>query len=242
MQIIGVDCATVPGRTGVARGVWHPSGLTLHEVTVGDPVSRLVPWCAEPGPTLLAFDAPLGWPAALGDRLVEHRAGGSLGASPDRLFRRETDRHIERRLRKRPLEVGANFIARTAAAALTLLDTVAKACEIEIPLSWHGPFDEGVRVIEVYPAATLLAHGLDPRAYKKPVEVEGRRRLIAALAERRLLRPAGHQTTLVESADALDAAICLVAGADYLAEQAVPPSNEALARREGWIWARMREP
>jgi hypothetical protein len=40
------------------------------------------------------------------------------------------------------------------------------------------------------------------------------------------------------NADALDAAICLVAAADFMAGRALLPPNHALAVREGWISAR----
>jgi hypothetical protein len=49
--------------------------------------------------------------------------------------------------------------------------------------------------------------------------------------------PADH-TRLIASADVLDAAVCLLAAADFLAGNAIPPSNEFMARREGWIWIR----
>ena len=42
---------------------------------------------------------------------------------------------------------------------------------------------------------------------------------------------------LEASPDTLDAAICVIAGADYLSGRAVGPRDEQLAFREGWIWA-----
>src|SRR5262249_22547850 len=42
------------------------------------------------------------------------------------------------------------------------------------------------------------------------------------------------------SADALDAAICVLAGYDFLRTQAYPPDDPELARHEGWIWVRGR--
>jgi len=41
-----------------------------------------------------------------------------------------------------------------------------------------------------------------------------------------------------QSADALDAAVCLLAARDFLMGEAMAPENESLARLEGWIWAR----
>jgi hypothetical protein len=42
---------------------------------------------------------------------------------------------------------------------------------------------------------------------------------------------------LVASADVLDAAICLLAGKDFLLGKAFPPVDASLAVKEGWIWA-----
>jgi hypothetical protein len=38
------------------------------------------------------------------------------------------------------------------------------------------------------------------------------------------------------SADALDAIACALAGRDFASGRALPPDNLELARREGWIW------
>lgn len=93
-----------------------------------------------------------------------------------------------------------------------------------------------IGVIEVYPAATLKSHGLMPNGYKKPEDGQARMRLIDSLAQRIDL-PAD-TTLMMQNADALDAVVCLVAGADFLFGSAMPPENHHSARKEGWIWAR----
>ena len=42
----------------------------------------------------------------------------------------------------------------------------------------------------------------------------------------------------LEDADALDAMLCVLAGADFLAGKAYSPTDLALAKKEGWIWIR----
>ena len=41
---------------------------------------------------------------------------------------------------------------------------------------------------------------------------------------------------MIESADALDAVICVLAGADFVRGPVYAPEIAALAEREGWIW------
>ena len=38
--------------------------------------------------------------------------------------------------------------------------------------------------------------------------------------------------------DILDAVVCVLAGADYLSGKTIQPTNEVLAKKEGWIWVR----
>ena len=103
-------------------------------------------------PTLLAIDSPLGWPVAMHLALCGHRAGEKITASPDKVFQRATDEFIKDKFGKKPLEVGANLIARTAHAACELLG------ERKIPVRLKPGILKRLSAIEVYPAATLLAH------------------------------------------------------------------------------------
>jgi Protein of unknown function (DUF429) len=130
LQIIGIDCATQDEKIGLARGQADGLGTTVHEALVctaeARAADRIVRWIGE-RPTarwLLALDAPLGWPADMGAALVQHRAGAPIDVQANMLFRRETDRYVARKLRKTPLDVGADRIARTAHAALKLLADV----------------------------------------------------------------------------------------------------------------------
>ena len=186
------------------------------------------------GPVLIAIDAPLGWPAALGDTLGTHSAGQDITVGSNTMFRRATDRFIQQELHKTPLDVGADRIARTAHSALGLLGTVRRELSAEIPLAWFPDDVSTIAAIEVYPAATLVAHGFRSTGYKKPAQVKERRELLASLRE--VAHFSSCEPEMERNADCLDAVICLVAAADFIAGRAFPPSDLALSKREGWIW------
>lgn len=239
--VIGIDCATDPRRVGLARGVLEGETIRVLEATTGAgvaPEGRVAGWMAEAPRTLLALDAPLGWPAPLADGLQGHRAGMALAGLPNALFRRATDRSVHARLGKLPLEVGADRIARTAHAALALLGVLRRRTGLALPLAWD-PGLEHPAVIEVYPAATLRACGLPASGYKRPADAAVRRAILGGL-HAHLSIPASLEATLLGNADVLDATACLLAGLDFLRGQAVPPPDAATARREGWIWVRER--
>ena len=157
--------------------------------------------------------------------------------SADDMFRRDTDRFVQERFGQRPLDVGADRIARTAHAALTLLDRVRDATRQPIPLLWDSTRPFGVGAIEVYPAATLRARGIRFKGYKKPGQLGERNEIIAALSYRMQLAKV---SDLRAEADMLDAAICVLAGADYLKGFALSPPDLASAQVEGWIWVSNR--
>ena len=138
MYLIGIDCATDARSTGLALGEFREGRVKLLEATLGrprSPVEIAAEWIACAEVALIALDAPLGWPVALHSALTCHRAGMPLRDQPDDLFSRATDRDIRRRLGKRPLEVGADRIARTARAALQLLQELRDCTGYPIPLA-----------------------------------------------------------------------------------------------------------
>ena len=238
--IIGIDCATAAARVGLAWGLLTERGLVLKQAGIaggeGAMVEQLAAWMAGQERVLIAFDAPLGWPESLGRLLAAHRAGESLAEQPNQMFRRETDRFIKQRLGKLPLDVGADRIARTAHAALTLLASLRQRTGEAIPLVWNAGFTARAGAIEVYPAGTLSAAGVRSSGYKEPQKVAERQEIIAWLATR--MEGVPGQRLLVENADVLDAAICLVAGRDFLEGRAMAPLSPARVEKEGWIWVR----
>jgi len=104
-----------------------------------------------------------------------------------------------------------------------------------IPLLWSAAA-QASGVIEVYPAATLNAHGVQSTGYKKPDQLSARR-LIAAELEARV---EGLGERCERSSDEFDACICLLSALDFLAGVCAPaPADQrAVVQREGWIWVR----
>jgi hypothetical protein len=243
IRILGIDCATRPEKTGLAAGRLHRGELEVLRVSPGKAasplswqVSRLFPPAAAQEPVLLALDAPLGWPAAMGEHLGAHQAGRPLEVEPDLFFRRETDRAVRRMHGKTPLEVGADRIARTALAALKLLGELERLLGAPIrlarsPASWRHP-----AAIEVYPAGTLRANRLQAAGYKSPDTAELRSALLADLAGIYGLHLGTWCHGLTGDPHAFDALICLLAAVDFLEGRAAAPPEDAPVRREGWIW------
>lgn len=235
--IIGIDCATVAPKVGIARARRETGRWRLIDVARGSasdpPAARIASWLDEDSSALLALDAPLGWPAPLSRELVHHVAGTAIHTPADEMFSRATDRFVKRVFGKRPLEVGAARIARTARAALLLLDEVRRATGRDVPLTWTPDETADVAAIEVYPAVTRKVHLEASR-----VAPSGDRRTDSlAIIGRTLV---GHDAHSLADAtwDELDAALCVVAGIDFLAGSAAPPEDPGLAKREGWIWVR----
>lgn len=232
--VIGIDCATQPGKVGLARGTFGAGGVVVHEVRKGNvalpPAEIACRWITtSPGPVLLALDAPLGWPVHLGEALRSHYAGNPIDEPASHLFHRYTDAFVSCHVGKHPLEVGANLIARTAHAALRLLQELRRKTGYRIPLAWGPQPVSDVEAIEVYPAATRTAHGLTD----KPSDWES----LGALLEH-IPIVLEHESWPPFFVDGRDAVLCVLAAHDFLCGQAFSPTDLKLAEREGWIWVK----
>ena len=244
ITIIGIDHACQPSDVGLALGIYSDGRTSIEEVNRASsrepPVEIVAQWISKSDPpVLLAIDAPLGWPKSLSETLLTHRAGDALEVDADSLFRRETDRFIEHRVGQKGLEVGADKIARTAHSALNLLHALRTRSNLDIPLAWDSNFSSVV-AIEVYPAATLMSHGLPSSGYKggKGPWKDVRRRIVEGVAKKVQLPS---DARIIENADVLDAVVCVLAAQDFLSGHSFLPQDPAVARREGWIWVRKHE-
>ncbi|MBU49075.1 MAG: hypothetical protein CL920_10300 [Deltaproteobacteria bacterium] len=246
ITLIGIDCATQPQKTGLALGQYKEGELTVSQAYTGKKGMELAKhvskWIPDNAPVLIALDAPLGWPVPLTTVLQHHQAGLALGerhSKGDELFQRTTDRVIWQYTKKRPLDVGADRIARTAHSALAFLDGLREVTQLTIPLAWIPGTLSETSAIEVYPAATLISRGHSASGYKAKDATQRRQELIQALSTE-ILIPEELHAALVEVDHPLDAVICLLAAADFLDGEVIAPTEEQLERAlyEGWIWAR----
>lgn len=244
ITIVGIDWSADSRKVGLALASVTDSKTRLLQVRVGkekpsiaETVESLIP---KSGTTLLAIDAPLGWPTAMGRSLICHQAGQSLPEPPDLMFHRLTDMVVKKEIGKTPLEVGANLIARTAHSALRLLGKLREITQQPIPLAWSPRIESRLAAIEVYPAATLMAHGIPSSGYKSSQSKSNREKIISSI--RKYIELENHDSTLLERHDALDATICVVAALDFLAGESIEPRDTDMkrARKEGWIWVRPR--
>ncbi len=246
--IIGVDCSANERNVGLALS--HVERLPV-DIEVVETCSKkrsaaeiIADWIVQSknSPTLLALDAPLGWPRSLAEALHLHQAGESIpgGVEPDRMFRRCTDNVVADKVKKRSLDVGADHIARTAHAALALLEDLRKRTDQDIPLAWKPKAVSGICAIEVYPAATLRVHGLPDTGYKKKEHDQERRYILNQLTKKGIQLSSESRRMCMVHVDALDAVICVLAGVDFLQGEAVAPRDDQLeaAKKEGWIWVR----
>lgn len=164
LQILGIDAAVDPRNTGYAiatcnAGKWRIDGLSTGARTTDladDVAAQLHP----SRPILLAIDAPLGWPRPLAESLGRHRAGEPLDANPAKIFARETDRFVREKTGLKPLDVGADRIARTATAALALIERLRATSGRPLTLLPGPESTAAGGLIEVYPAAILKQRGL----------------------------------------------------------------------------------
>ena len=185
---------------------------------------------------LLAIDAPLGWPEVAGRAFVNHRAGQPLAWSSDELFHRYTDDFVRQQIGKRPLEVGAGLIARTAHAALVLIDTIRcrTGREFEVITSSPSHWQDGV--IEVYPAATAIAHSRALFASDKADSTDA----IQILNDGLSFDASVWAATWQGNPHRRDACLSVLAAHDFLRGVSIAPPADHIekARKEGWIWLR----
>jgi len=242
-RVIGIDCATERERIGVAVADVGGEEIILWEVLRSSRVPSIPSYIAQRAQgarrVLLSLDAPLGWPLSLGTALQNHKAGEPIELVPDHFFSRQTDRDIRARMARLPPGVRTSPIGRTTHSALELLEAARRKMGQAVPLAWASDFPERAAAIEVHPTATLLAHGYQAEDYRGRHGAEVRVRLVKELARKMDVR--GELAAAEHHGEVLDALVCVLAAADFLAGRAVPPTELPVAHKEGWIWAPARE-
>lgn len=248
--LLGLDCAAQPQRFGVAVAslvgsseedelCWHSAwqGLQGQDIACAAVESlREAGWSGSE-PLVIGMDAPLGWPVRLGAALSQHRAGQALAFSSDELFRRETDDYVYEVLGRRPLEVGADRIARAAVTALAVLDRLRLITGLELPVA-VDPSGGGntSAVLEVYPASYLLANDLPSRMYKRREQVIVRDKILAHHGFRTL--PQSVRDVCRHAPDVLDAALCVLISRAWVKGTTLAPRgrDRNVIAVEGWVW------
>ena len=242
--VIGIDFSADPRRVGITVCESQAERLAAIGISLGrgkqptiiDAVAERIPSDSR---TLIAIDAPLGWPAELEPALKDHVAGQGIQAAPDTLFMRCTDRLVMKRIKKRPFEVGASWIARTAHAALRFLESLRRKTGKRIPLVWEPGFVSSVGVIEVYPRATLFSYSLPCEGYKRNSDSGRKVRQTIVEGLSRAVDLGSRHPDLIKNDNLLDSAVCALAGADFLRGKALSPlEDRKLVEQEGWIWSR----
>jgi hypothetical protein len=241
--VVGIDCAVDLKKVGAAFSVvkngFRPAIENLAVVSAAAIAQRVSQAVDAGHRALLAFDSPLGWPSALGPALVAHRAGAPIAVPANSLFRREADDVVYALTKQRPLDVGADRIARTAHATLELLADIRRLTVLEIPLAWQPEFVDRAACIEVYPAATLRACGFCHSGYKGNLVPNQERRAAIISSLDVLLEISEDCCKVLQASDhALDAAVCVLAAHDFLSGRARGPEHRSVAEREGWAWVR----
>ena len=194
-------------------------------------------WMGQYGHILLAIDSPLGWPIKFGEVLANHQAGDSLDGCYETFFNRETDRHIFRTFKKRPLDVGANLIARTAFMTLQHLDEIRQRTQKSLSILWSSDeLNTTSGMIEVYPACTLIHYKCYSTGYKKDVD---KQKNIFQNLKSIYNTESKFMDDLYRNDHNFDSFICALAGADFVLGKADGP-NEITSdiRQEGWTWVR----
>jgi predicted nuclease with RNAse H fold len=240
IRVIGVDCATEPQNVGISIGCYRNGKIELHESMLGNKCKSVAETIYSNignfSKVLIAIDAPLGWPENLGYCISKHLAGSALNIDSNLLFRRETDRFVKKITGKQSLDVGADRIARTAHAAMSILDQLRQLTGENINLAWNPTNLSGVSVIEVYPAVTMNRYGITNTGYKDKDKTQIRKNIIAKLCN--LINIPDNTSILTSNADALDSAVCMLSAKDFIERNVYFPYDQDLAKKEGWIWVR----
>ncbi|MBL9105572.1 MAG: DUF429 domain-containing protein [Myxococcales bacterium] len=230
MRTLGVDMASQPNKTGVARITWLTDRAVVEDIDRKADDARLDRLAAEAD--AIGVDAPFGWPRSFNDFLAEHRRGllvdtaWSTARRDDLRFRR-TDRRVHERTGRWPLSVSSDLIS-----------IPAMRCAAFLARQRVGDRSGDGRVYEVYPAAALTIWGFSRDSYKGD-QHPARTALLAELRRRapwlELSAPLAERC--VASDDCLDALLAaLIARAAVRGLTVRPaPDDLELAREEGWI-------
>jgi predicted nuclease with RNAse H fold len=234
---VGIDLAAEPVKTGVASIEWIDGGANVADVRLGASDDELVTAIRESEKA--GIDCPLGWPREFVDFITRHQ-DDQVEIQADevpadwrrRLAYRVTDLRVKNMVPGiQGLSVSSDRIGVTTMRCAALQSQLAKAGE---PIDRSG----SGRVVEVYPAASLVQWGFRHRGYKGPKGTQRRGELIDELQVRApWLNLGPFEAACRASDDALDAILSsMTARAAALGLTDSPtPDVSLVAASEGWI-------
>ncbi len=237
VRVVGIDLAAQSAKTGVV--VFDPVSPGRWKAQVPGVAASdefLVELGAEAD--LVGVDAPLGWPMPFVAAVTAQQRFGRWPGTEDRrpLTHRHTDAVVRVNGWGQPMSVSADK-----------LGSVAMRCALlqrEWASEWGSaaPRDGSGRLVEVYPAAALLAWGIGRRGYKGSGDDARwvRESILAAIAEAThdWLDLAGISEICIASDHSLDSVVsALNAVAAGIGASRAPESDEERDRAlvEGWI-------
>lgn len=236
-RVLGIDLATEPAMTGAVVLDLQRGVVIARTVSGRLDDDRLVELAG--GADIVGVDAPLGWPDAFVDAIVDHRELRPWSTTTDpaaqrrQLSKRVTDESVRRAVGLTPLSVSADRIGACAMRAARLQTLFARAWGTPAPRDGSG------RIAEVYPAAALKVWALPHRGYKGTKGRGARREILDGMrAQAPWLDLAEVAEGCLGSDDELDAVIsALVALAVRLGATTLPgtPAEVGATRSEGWI-------
>jgi len=227
MAFLGIDLASRPERTAAVLLDRRGNMLEVRDAREGctdDILEELSAAAAGVG-----IDAPLGWPEAFREAVVERTACTWTLAYQREVSYRLTDLRIREQTGRWPLSVSTDRIALPAMRAMSLMHRKGLT-DKSGESGWY----------EVYPAGSLAVWELPSRGYKADNATgRERRALILKGLEKRFgaLHPEGLRQRLVATDHLLDALIAGLTAIEAYHGGTVLPSaaEQEQARLEGWI-------
>jgi predicted nuclease with RNAse H fold len=232
MRTLGVDLASQPKNTAACVIVWDSGSSeveTLETNVTNARVHELYNRCDVTG-----IDAPFGWPTpfvGFVNNVMDPSANGPIVVPPhfDQIYFRATDHRVWRETGKRPLSVAADRIA-----------ILAMRCSVILrELGVTNKAGEG-NVVEVYPAAALLAWGYAIDGLKdKNIGKAMRRALLETMASAYPELPISEEIIdeCAASDHVFDAFVASLVTRAASLNKVLPPTDEERerAKTEGWI-------
>jgi len=240
VRVLGIDLATEPTKTGVVTLHIEHGHAVATTPTGSANDDALVEWAD--GVDRIGIDAPLGWPTAFVHSLSEHHSNRRWAAGPDRhpLRTRRTDRALHDALGITPLSVSTDKLGATALRCAHLQTLWAEKL-------WDGEpaaRDGSGKLVEVYPAATLLSLGIPHQSYKGTSGKPARDLILQRLQSHFELDTSAIDEACIASDHILDGLIAALVAWDAHIGRTMKPNDDQMAeaRTEGWIHVRSNHP